>query len=129
MRSDSPGRWWAHPTSRAGRSRRWSCGRAISSSSTPTVSPRPAGQSDRFGDHRLRASLSAVSNPTQTVSRIESALDAFAVGPPQDDAAMLVLLRPQTALPETPSGSRAAGRGVDRQRPGWVWARRGRVVG
>lgn len=76
------------------------------------------GQSDRFGDHRLRARLSAVSNPTQTVRRIESALDAFAVGPPQDDAAMLVLLRPQTALPESASGwhpRAAASTGSDRE--------------
>ncbi len=76
------------------------------------------GQSDRFGDHRLRARLSAVSNPTQTVRRIESALDAFAVGPPQDDAAMLVLLRPQTALRETAGGSHpraAASTGSDRE--------------
>jgi PAS domain S-box-containing protein len=65
------------------------------------------GESDRFGDHRLRAGLSGVSNPTQTVAQIESALDAFLVGPPQDDAAMLVVLRPDTALPATPSGSRS----------------------
>jgi serine phosphatase RsbU (regulator of sigma subunit) len=65
------------------------------------------GESDRFGDDRLRASLSGVSNPTQTVTQVESALDSFLVGPPQDDAAMLVVLRPDTALPATPSGSRA----------------------
>ena len=65
------------------------------------------GESDRFGDDRLHASLSGVSNPTQTVTQVESALDSFLVGPPQDDAAMLVVLRPDTALPATPSGSRA----------------------
>jgi serine phosphatase RsbU (regulator of sigma subunit) len=68
------------------------------------------GESDRFGDDRLRASLSslsAVSNPTQTVTQVESALESFLVGPPQDDAAMLVVLRPGTALPATPSGSLA----------------------
>jgi PAS domain S-box-containing protein len=76
------------------------------------------GASDRFGDQRLRASLSTVSNPTQTVTQIESALDAFLVGPPQDDAAMLVLLRAETAPPGTPSGSRArvaASTGNDRE--------------
>jgi hypothetical protein len=56
------------------------------------------GEADRFGEDRLRANLSAVSDPTQTVARIESALDAFLVGPPQDDAAMLVVLRPDTSL-------------------------------
>jgi hypothetical protein len=54
--------------------------------------------------------LSTVTNPLQTVAQIESALDSFLVGPPQDDAAMLVVLRPSTGLPLTPSGSRP-GRG------------------
>ncbi len=65
------------------------------------------GASDRFGDDRLHASLADVSNPTQTVTRIESALDSFLVGPPQDDAAMLVVLRPQTPVPTTSSRARA----------------------
>jgi len=65
------------------------------------------GESDRFGDERLRASLCGVSNPTQMVTQVESALDSFLVGPPQDDAAMLVVLRPDTALPATSSGARA----------------------
>jgi sigma-B regulation protein RsbU (phosphoserine phosphatase) len=59
------------------------------------------GEADRFGEDRLRASLSAVSNPTETVARIETDLDSFLVGPPQDDAAMLVVLRPDAALPKT----------------------------
>jgi PAS domain S-box-containing protein len=65
------------------------------------------GETDRFGDDRLRASLSGVSNPTQAVTQVESALDSFLAGPPQDDAAMLVVLRPDKAVPPTPSGSRA----------------------
>ena len=65
------------------------------------------GESDRFGDDRLRASLAAVRNPTQTVAQVESALESFLAGPPQDDAAMVVVLRPDTGLPTTPSGSRA----------------------
>ena len=64
------------------------------------------GESDRFGDQRLRTSLSAVSDPTETVARIESALDSFLAGPPQDDAAILVLLRSGNALPTRPGGSR-----------------------
>jgi hypothetical protein len=48
-----------------------------------------------------------VTDPSQTVAQIESALDSFLVGPAQDDAAMLVVLRPSTGLPLTPSGSRA----------------------
>ncbi len=72
------------------------------------------GERDRFGEDRLRDSLSTVTDPSQTVAQIESALDSFLVGPPQDDAAMLVVLRPSTALPLTPSGSRAgAGASAD----------------
>ena len=51
--------------------------------------------------------MSTVTDPSQTVAQIESALDAFLAGPPQDDAAMLVILRPSTGLPLTPSGSPA----------------------
>jgi hypothetical protein len=87
----------------------------------PDGVPEARGESDRFGDDRLRASLSslsAVSNPTQTVTQVESALESFLVGPPQNDAAMLVVLRPGTALPARPSGSLAraaalAGSGPD----------------
>jgi PAS domain S-box-containing protein len=57
------------------------------------------GQRDRFGEERLRANLSTVTDPSQTVAKIESALDSFLVGPPQDDAAMLVVLRPGTGPP------------------------------
>jgi PAS domain S-box-containing protein len=63
------------------------------------------GEGDRFGEDRLRASLSTVSDPSQMVAQIESALDSFLVGPPQDDAAMLVVLRPGTVQPAQPSGS------------------------
>lgn len=65
------------------------------------------GERDRFGEDRLRDSLSTVTDPSQTVSQIETALDSFLVGPPQDDAAMLVVLRPSTTLQLTPSGSSA----------------------
>ena len=51
--------------------------------------------------------MSTVTDPTQTVAQIERALDAFLAGPPSDDAAMLVILRPSTGLPLTPSGSPA----------------------
>jgi PAS domain S-box-containing protein len=66
------------------------------------------GESDRFGEERLRANLAATTDPSRTVAQVESALDSFLVGPPQDDAAMLVVLRP---------GSRratAAGTVIDR---------------
>jgi PAS domain S-box-containing protein len=65
------------------------------------------GERDRFGEERLRDSLSTVTDPTQTVAQIERALDSFLAGPPSDDAAMLVILRPSTGLPLTPSGSPA----------------------
>jgi PAS domain S-box-containing protein len=61
------------------------------------------GRRDRFGEERLRASLSAVTDPVQAVAKVESALDSFLVGPPQDDAAMVVVLRPGTALPSPPA--------------------------
>ena len=89
-RSDSRGRCSAPPTSQAGTSPRWSCRAAISSCSTPTASPRLAARRDRFGEDRLRDSLSTVTDPPQTVAQIESALDSFLAGPPEDDAAMLV---------------------------------------
>jgi PAS domain S-box-containing protein len=65
------------------------------------------GEADRFGEERLYASLSVVRDPAQTVARIESALDSFLAGPPQDDAAVVVVQRSGTAAAGRSSRSRA----------------------
>jgi serine phosphatase RsbU (regulator of sigma subunit) len=65
------------------------------------------GEADRFGEERLYASLSVVKDPAETVARIESALDSFLAGPPQDDAAVVVVQRSGTAAAGRPSRSRA----------------------
>jgi PAS domain S-box-containing protein len=62
------------------------------------------GESERFGEDRLRAGLSLVADPTQAVSRIESALDSFLVDAPEDDAAMVVIMRSGTARTTVSSG-------------------------
>jgi len=65
------------------------------------------GEADRFGEERLCACVSVVSDPAHTVARIESALDSFLAGPPQDDAAVVVVQRSGTAAIGRSSRSRA----------------------
>ena len=118
MPSDSPGHWWARSTSRAGEVTPLELSRGDQLVLYTDGVTEARGESDRFGDHRLRASLSAVSNPTQTVTKIESALDAFAVGPPQDDAAMLVAAAATQRSPDARRGGArraAASTGSDRK--------------
>ena len=59
------------------------------------------GAKDRFGEARLRAGLAEVADPWQAVARIEAALDSFLVDPPDDDAAMLVIMRSKPSRPRT----------------------------
>jgi PAS domain S-box-containing protein len=51
------------------------------------------GRDDRFGEERLRASLAAVGSPGTAVAAVESALDSFVTGVPEDDAAILAVMR------------------------------------
>ena len=59
------------------------------------------GSDERFGEARLRAGLAEVADPWQAVARIEAALDSFLVNPPDDDAAMLVIMRASAPLVPT----------------------------
>src|SRR5438093_7285395 len=45
------------------------------------------GQSERFGEERLRASLASAADAAAAVAAVESALLSFGAGPPEDDAA------------------------------------------
>lgn len=49
------------------------------------------GPSDRFGEGRLRAELAGTESPATAVRKLEGALDVFADGPLEDDAAALAL--------------------------------------
>jgi serine phosphatase RsbU (regulator of sigma subunit)/PAS domain-containing protein len=51
------------------------------------------GQVDRFGESRLREGIVGAVDPASVVTRIEEGLDHFLVGPPQDDAAAVVIQR------------------------------------
>jgi len=50
------------------------------------------GEAGRFGESRLRAELAGSTSPATCVSRLEGALDMFATGPLEDDAAALALM-------------------------------------
>jgi PAS domain S-box-containing protein len=56
------------------------------------------GAATRFGEERLRLSLSAATNPEAAVASVESALDAFIPGEPEDDAAVLAIMRSRQSL-------------------------------
>ena len=51
------------------------------------------GASERFGDRRLRATLSIPALPRAVVEAVEQALDSFIAGEPEDDAAVLAIAR------------------------------------
>jgi serine phosphatase RsbU (regulator of sigma subunit)/ketosteroid isomerase-like protein len=60
------------------------------------------GVEERFGESRLRAALTGVSNPALAVQRVEVALNEFSEGPLDDDAAILAIA-PTTAVAEPAS--------------------------
>jgi PAS domain S-box-containing protein len=51
------------------------------------------GKHDRFGEKRLHATLAPAGGPDAAVASLESALDSFVDGEPEDDAAALAILR------------------------------------
>jgi PAS domain S-box-containing protein len=51
------------------------------------------GRADRFGEERLRSQLSGANRPVHAIARIETALEQFVSGTPDDDAAMVAILR------------------------------------
>jgi serine phosphatase RsbU (regulator of sigma subunit) len=51
------------------------------------------GGAERFGDVRLRAAVSGATRPVQVVAGVEAALTRFTPGAPDDDAALVAILR------------------------------------
>ncbi|HEX5610800.1 MAG TPA: SpoIIE family protein phosphatase [Solirubrobacterales bacterium] len=65
---------------------------AVTDGVTEAGCPSQAGApSERFGERRLRAELAGSPSPAISVRKIEGALDGFAEGPLEDDAAALAL--------------------------------------
>jgi PAS domain S-box-containing protein len=67
------------------------------------------GKTERFGEARLRAGLMGVTNPSAAIARVERELDRFCAGEPQDDAAILAVMREQRIVGEEPGRTAAAG--------------------
>jgi serine phosphatase RsbU (regulator of sigma subunit) len=59
------------------------------------------GPADRFGEGRLRSELARAARPVHAIARIEAALDAFTSGEPEDDAAMVAIMRLGGSRPST----------------------------
>jgi hypothetical protein len=51
------------------------------------------GKRNRFGERRLRRSVAGAADPRAAVAAVESALDSFIAGEPEDDAAVLAIMR------------------------------------
>jgi PAS domain S-box-containing protein len=75
------------------------------------------GDRNRFGEQRLRESVEGAANPRAAVAAVESALDSFIPGEPEDDAALLAIMRstaPQRRFgPAGPDGARIAAVGSE----------------
>jgi PAS domain S-box-containing protein len=67
------------------------------------------GERERFGEARLRAGLVGVSSPAAAIAQVERELDRFCGGKPQDDAAILAVMREQPVAGEAPGTTAAAG--------------------
>jgi serine phosphatase RsbU (regulator of sigma subunit) len=59
------------------------------------------GAEGRFGESRLRAELSGISNPAAALQRLEASLQAFTDGSLDDDVAMLAIARASSESPPT----------------------------
>jgi sigma-B regulation protein RsbU (phosphoserine phosphatase) len=66
------------------------------------------GQKERFGEGRLRTSLASAADAAAAVASVESALLAFGAGTPDDDAAVLAIMRSSARSPEGKSPDIAA---------------------
>lgn len=67
---------------------------------------------DRFGEERLREELAGTVTPAAAVSRVEEALERFTSGELDDDAAVVAVMREQTArLEDGVGGERVASAG------------------
>ncbi len=75
------------------------------------------GDRNRFGEQRLRESVEGAADPRAAVAAVESALDSFIAGEPEDDAAVLAIMRsraPQRGFgPVGPDGARIAAVGSE----------------
>jgi PAS domain S-box-containing protein len=67
------------------------------------------GESERFGEARLRAGLIGESSPASAIARVERELDRFCGGKFQDDAAILAVMREPPVAGEAPGRAAAAG--------------------
>jgi PAS domain S-box-containing protein len=67
------------------------------------------GDTERFGEARLRAGLAGESSPAGAVARVERELDRFCGGKLHDDAAILAVMRDQQVTGEEPGRAAAAG--------------------
>ena len=66
------------------------------------------GEVDRFGELRLRDGIAGAVDPASVVTSIEERLDRFLVGPPQDDAAAVVIQRVSSSPQAGRFGTRLA---------------------
>jgi PAS domain S-box-containing protein len=55
------------------------------------------GETDRFGEERLRSMLKGSADPRDVIARVERALDSFVVGNPRDDTALVAVMRTAVA--------------------------------
>lgn len=70
------------------------------------------GETERFGETRLRTGLAGVSSPAAAVASVERSLDRFCGGSFEDDAAVLAVMRDEGVPLE--AGGKAATAGVGR---------------
>ena len=86
------------------------------------------GPGERFGEERLRASLSSAAGPRDVVRAVEGALDSFIAGEPEDDAAVLAIHRSGAPAPRIAGAGESTEEAIDRSRKlGRVSAPRERV--
>jgi serine phosphatase RsbU (regulator of sigma subunit) len=61
-----------------------------------------AGEAERFGEERLRATVSGARSPDAVLERVRAAHEAFSERPPEDDLAMLTVMRTAATEPAAP---------------------------
>ena len=74
------------------------------------------GAGERFGEERLRLSLSSATGPRDVVRSVESALDSFIAGEPEDDAAVLAIYRSGGPAPRIEGAGEGADQEIDGSR-------------
>ncbi len=74
------------------------------------------GAGERFGEERLRDSLSSADDPRAVIRSVERALDSFIAGEPEDDAAVLAILRSADPAPRNAGADQSADAAIGRSR-------------